>query len=319
MISPQSIRSASERISPYILHTPVEFSRPLEDELGVSVYLKQENLQVSGSFKPRGGFNKILKNRGAEFVAPTAGGHGVGLSYAAWRLNETVHILMPRSADPERVADIRANGATVQLFDSVPEARVRARELESHAGYVFVSAYSDVEMIEGGGTIAVELLDDVPNIDCLVCGVGGAGYIAGMAVMMKSINPDLKIFGVQQQNGALLAAWHRDGHYPSDFSINPSIAEGVGAAVEEESLTWPYVRELVDDFFIVTEAEIRDALIWLLKTHKHYVEPSAVVGLAAIRKYPGYFRQFNAIATVLTGRNMSYAKFTALTSDSFPD
>jgi threonine dehydratase len=311
-ITPQNIYRAYQRIAPYILRTPVEFSTPLKRELGINAYFKLENLQVSGSFKPRGAFNKIIKNPGRDFVAPTAGGHGVGLSYAARELNVNARILMPSNSDADRITDVLANGAALEFLNSVPDAIVAAREIERSDGLVFVSAFDDVEMIEGGGTIGVELLEQIRHIDCLVCGVGGGGYIAGLAILLKAVNPDLTIIGVQQENGRQLAEWHRTKRYPSDIQITPSIAEGIGAAVSEDSITWPYIDRLVDDFLVVSEREIRDSLVWMLRAHKHYVEPSAVVGLAAIRSNPHLFQKFNATCTIITGRNMSYDKFRSI-------
>lgn len=313
MIHLQDIFKAHSRIAPYVLETPLEPSAGLSEALGTSAYLKLENLQVSGSFKPRGGLNKILKtwetHPDAEFVAPTAGGHGVGLSYAARVLGAKAHILMPASADADRVKDIRNNGASVQTFGSVPEARQAARKLEQEKGYVFVSAYNDAEMIEGAGTMALELLRQVPDIDCLVCGVGGGGYLAGMGIVLKSINPNIKIYGVQQENAPFLATWFKTNQYPANLTMKPSIAEGIGAEVEQDSITWGYVRELAEDFILVSEQDIAEAVRWTLKHHKHYVEPSGVVGLAGIRKKPEVFRQYKKIVTVVTGRNMSYEKF----------
>lgn len=245
-------------------------------------------------------------------MAPTAGGHGVGLSYAANQLGAKVHILMPKSADSDRIKDIEANGASIQFFDSVPEARARAKELEAAHNYVFVSAFNDPEMIAGGGTIAVELLEQLPNMDCLICGVGGGGYIAGMGILLKALNPKIKIYGVQQENAPFMAEWFKTKSYPKKLAIKPSIAEGIGAEVEADSITWPYVEQLVDDFFVVSETEIKGSLLWLLKNHKYYVEPSAVVGLAALRKHPNLFQSYHSICTVLTGRNMSYEKFGSI-------
>jgi threonine dehydratase len=316
MITPQDIHQANARISPYIKETPLEHSVALSKEIGSDVYLKLENLQVSGSFKPRGAFNKILKvsasNPNVEFVAPTAGGHGVGLSYAAKILKAKTHILMPENADPDRLKDVMNNGASLQTFDSVPEARMEAKRLEKEKGYVFVSAYNDVEMIEGGGTIAVELLEQIQEIDCLVCGVGGGGYLAGMAIVLKAINPNIKIIGVQQEHAPFLANWHKTRSYPSDMILKPSIAEGIGAEVEEESITWEYMHKLVDDFLVVSETEIKEALKWTMANHKYYVEPSGVVGLAGIRQNSELFSGYKNVVTVVTGRNMSYDKFMGI-------
>jgi threonine dehydratase len=270
-ITVQDIFKAKKRISPYIIETPLEYSEILSKEIGTEIYLKLENLQVSGSFKPRGGLNKILKtievNPKAEFVAPTAGGYGVGLSYSAKILNAKVHILMPESADSDRLKDIKNNGASIHTFKSIPEARIKTKELEKEKGYVFVSAYNDIEMTEGAGTIGIELLNQVPDIDCLVCGVGGGGYLAGIGIVLKAINPNIKIYGVQQENAPFIANWFKTKKYPENFSVKPSIAEGIGAEVEKDTITWDYINEFVEDFLIVSEEEIKDSVKWISKNH----------------------------------------------------
>ena len=315
MISLLDIFEAKKRIASHIIETPIEYSGELSKQIGTNTYFKLENLQLSGSFKPRGGLNKILKthinNPQAEFVAPTAGGHGVGLSFAGKVLGAKTHIMMPNSADPDRIRDIRSNGASIQFYESVPDARKAALKSSEENGYVFVSAFNDVEMIEGGGTIAVELLDQTPNIDCLICGVGGGGYISGMAIVLKAINPNIKIIAVQQDTTPLVYNWYKTGHY-NMLPFKPSIAEGIGALVEEESITLPLINQYVDDFLIVNDEEIKEALFWMLQYHKHYVEPSGVVGVAAIRKYPDIFKDHKNILTVITGRNLSLKRFREL-------
>lgn len=315
-ITIQDILKAQKRISPYIIETPLEYSEVLSKEIGSNIHLKLENLQVSGSFKPRGGFNKILKtkttNPNAEFIAPTAGGHGVGLSYAAKILNSKVHILMPKSADADRLKDIKSNGAVIQTFKTIPDARFEAKRLAKEKNYVFVSAYNDVEMIEGAGTIGLELLRQVPDIDCIVCGVGGGGYLAGIAIVLKAINPKIKIYGVQQENAPFLANWFQTKTYPKNLKLKPSIAEGIGAEVEEETITWKYMKDFVEDFIIVSEDDIKETVKWTLKNHKYYVEPSGIVGIAGIRKVPSLFKNYKNIVTIITGRNMSYEKFLSI-------
>lgn len=314
-ITPSDIFEASKRIRPFIINTPTIQSKQMLSEHNLNVYLKLENLQVSGSFKPRGGFNKILKTwenkPNAEFVAPTAGGHGVGLSYSANKLGAKVHILMPQNADKDRIKDITNNGASIQFFEGVDAARIEAKKIEKEKGYTFVSAYNDVEMIEGGGTMAIELLEQAPDLDCVVCSVGGGGYISGMAIVLKAINPKIKIIGVQQNTTPCIYNWFKTGKYES-LPFIPSIAEGVGAMVEEDSITLPYIKEYVDDFLLITDDQIKDTLNWTFANEKMYVEPSAVVGLAAIRNNIEYFKKFKCIGTVITGRNISYSRLKTL-------
>lgn len=315
MISPASIFEAHRRISPYIISTPTRLSRDMQREHGLNVFLKQENLQVSGSFKPRGGFNKILKTRltdpDAEFVAPTAGGHGVGLSYAAQQLGAKVHIYMPETADPDRIKDITQNGGSITFFESVEKAREAARKAEQEKGYRFVSAYNDIEMIEGGGTMAVELLQQVPQMDCLVCSVGGGGYLAGMAIVLKAINPHLHIIAVQQNTTPFIYQWFKTGRFES-MPFVPSIAEGVGAMVEEDCITLPYIRQYAQDFLLVTDDQIRETLNWTFANEKMYVEPSGIVGLTAIRHHPDFFKAYKNVVTVVSGRNISYNRLKTL-------
>lgn len=216
---------------------------------------------------------------------------------------------MPENADSDRLKVIKNNGASIHTFKSIPEARIKAKELEKEKGYVFVSAYNDIEMIEGAGTIGIELLNQVPNIDCLVCGVGGGGYLAGIGIVLKAINPNIKIYGVQQENAPFIADWFKTKKYPEKFNVKPSIAEGIGSEVEKDTITWDYINEFVEDFLIVSEEEIKDTLKWIMKNHKYYIESSGVVGLAGIIKYPEIFKNYKAVTTIITGRNMSYDKF----------
>ncbi|MEQ8524736.1 pyridoxal-phosphate dependent enzyme [Gracilimonas sp.] len=312
-ITPNDIIQADNRISNYIVKTPVLYSQNLKKDYDLDVKLKLENQQVSGSFKPRGSINKILKTRNSfkdpSYVAPTAGGHGVGLSYAGKVLGVDVEIHMPKSADKDRIRDIKENGAKLFFHESVEAASIIAKRKAKKEGKIFVSAYDDLDMIEGAGTMAFESMDEFSDIDCLVCGVGGGGYISGMAIILKSINPDLHIIGVQQNKAAFLKRWYDTQKYPGDYKLDYSIAEGIGGYIEKDCVTWPIVNSLVDEFISVSENDIKQTLLWMLDRHKVYTEPSGVVGLTAIMANRHYFKKFNHIFTVISGQNMSLDKF----------
>lgn len=319
-ITIQDIEQAYKRIQPYTINTPVEYSYALSRQSNCNIYFKLENFQNSGSFKPRGSLNKILTyiehtGNKPEMIAPTAGGHGVGLSYAANKLQVKANIYMPETADPDRKKIIEQYNASVKLFQNVPDARVAAIKEAAENGLVFLSAYNDKAMVEAGGTVGLEVKQQLPDIDCLILGVGGGGLLSGMAIVLKQHNPQLKIIAVQQENNDFLAQWQRTNTYPESFKTSPTLAEGIGGIIEKECITVPYLKKYVDDYVTVTEQEIKEAVLWVLQEHKLYIEPSAAVGIAAIRKTDWQRHKVKNILTVVTGRNMSLLRFKKLILD----
>ncbi|NMO20997.1 threonine/serine dehydratase [Pyxidicoccus fallax] len=312
-VTPVSIREARERIAPFIRHTPLEPSPALSRRLGARVFLKLECLQVTGSFKPRISFNKLLsvdevtRARGA--VASTAGGHGIGLSHAARTLGVPVELFLPRTADARKVEVMRGNGARLHFFDSVPAAREAAQAYAREHQRLFVSAYNDPAVIAGGGTVGLEVLDDLPEVDLTVVGIGGGGLISGMGVAMKDRNPRMRLWGVQPEVSPVLAEWLRHGR-PVPVESRPSIADGLGAQPEPDTLTLPLARRYVDRVLRVSEADIQDAMAWLLEEHQLVVEPSGAATVAALLRHPP--EGFRDVAVVITGRNISRARYVHL-------
>ena len=309
------IVNAHRRIQPHVLRTPLVPSPLLGRHAGTRAWLKMEHVQLSGSFKPRGAFNKIIRDEVARIVAPTAGGHGVGLSCAAKALGVEARIYLPRDADPDKVTMLQQNGASLVFCDSMAEARSAALVAAEREDMTYLSAYNDTAMIEGGGTVALEILDEHPSLDCLIVGVGGGGLIAGMGLVLKAHNPKIRIIGVQQENAPVLARWFERGA-PHEVPCSPSIAEGIGASVEVDTITWPMIQTLVDEFVLVSEQDIKDAMRWLLEHEKLYIEPSGAVGVAALLKRPT--TSFAECVTVLTGRNVSRVSFDAALADAVP-
>ena len=198
---------------------------------------------------------------------------------------------MSENAESDRLNDIRNKEASIQIFKSVTEATSEAKKLEKEKGYILDTEYNDIEMIEGGGIIGIELLSQIPDIDCIVCGVGGGGYLAGIGIVLKAINPEIKMYGVQQENAPFLADWFKTKKYPTNFKLKPSIAEGIGAEVEEDTITWNYINEFVQAFIVVSEDEIKDTLKWTTENHKYYVALSVIVGLAGNSMYDVVFKK----------------------------
>ncbi|HEY8561820.1 MAG TPA: pyridoxal-phosphate dependent enzyme [Pyrinomonadaceae bacterium] len=312
-VNAEMIRAARTRIEKYVLHTPLEYSYTLSEKTGANVSLKLESLQKSGSFKPRISFSKLLsldeetRRRGA--IASTAGGHGIGLSHAGKILGVPVDIYLPRAADRRKVELIERNGARLTYFDSVEAARAAAVEDAGEQGKTFVSAYNDPQIIAGSGTIGLEILDDLPETDLVLVGMGGGGIACGISIALKDANPHAEVWGVQSEENGVLVEWLRAGKQ-FDVETGPSIAEGLGAHIETDSITFPLAQKYVDDTLLVAEEEIKDAMLWALEEHQYVIEPSGAAQIAALDKLPP--GKFKNIVIVVTGRNISRERYLSV-------
>lgn len=312
-VTTADVERAAERIRPHVRHTPLEPSPALGDRLGADVHLKMECWQVTGSFKPRISFSKLLTLGPAErargVIASTAGGHGIGLAWAARALGIPARIFLPHSADPRKVATMLRLGAALTHFDTVAEAREAARAEAGREGLTFVSAYNDPAIVAGGGTVGREIGLDLAEVGTLVTGIGGGGLISGAAIALRARHPGLTVWGVQPETSAVLAHWVAAGR-PVEVEARPSIADGLGAVIEEDSITFPLVRRHVDRILLVGEDDIRAAMAWALEEHQLVLEPSAAAPIAALFREgagpPG------PVVVILTGRNVSRERYFQL-------
>lgn len=309
-VTAEMVREARKRIGQYVLRTPLEYSHTLSDLAASNVFLKLESLQVAGSFKPRISFSKLLsldetaRRRGV--IASTAGGHGIGLSYAGKVLGVQVDIYLPRSADPRKVELIERNGARLTYFETVEDARLAATKAADAEGKTYVSAYNDPEVIAGGGTIGLEIAEDLPDNDLVLIGMGGGGVASGIAIALKDANPDAQVWGVQSEENGVLVEWLRAGKQ-IEVETRSSIAEGLGAYIESDSITFPLAKKYVDSTILVSEEEIKDAMLWALDEHQYVIEPSGAAQLAALKQVPQ--GKFKNIVIVVTGRNISRERY----------
>lgn len=310
-LSLTEIRRAAERVKPFIRHTPLEFSPDLSGSLKTAIRLKLENLQVTGSFKPRGSLNKLLKCQPPNgVIASTAGNHGIGVAFAAKSVGLSADIYLPTWADPYKIASLQLLGANLRFFESVEEARETARETAEKRNLLFVSAYNDAEMIAGGGTIALEIFEDCPMVDLVVVGVGGGGLASGLAIALKGMNPKIKIVGVQAEKSPLMTRWLERGA-AVDCPLETTIAEGLAVKMETDTITFPILRELLDGTVLVSENEIAEAMRWAQAAHKMTFEPSGAATVAALRKMD--LRGFGNVVGVVTGGNASPSRFESIT------
>lgn len=310
----KDIYAASRRIAGAILSTPLEHSSPLSTLTGAQVRLKMENLQLTGSFKLRGAANVLAslnaEQRRAGVIAPTAGNHGLGLAWAGQTLGVPVSIYLPRSADPMKVAAMQNAGAQVTFFGEIEEARLAALASAKKTGALFVSAYDNPQMIAGGGTVGLEIMQAWTDAEVILVNIGGGGLISGIATAAKAINPAIEVWGIQSEASPTFARWKAAGDtIPVDLS--PSIAEGVSGYIEPGAMTWPLVRDRVDRVVTVSEKEIKAAMRSMLDMHCHIVEPSGAPAIAGVIRYANEIAGRKTVC-VITGRNVSGARYLSL-------
>jgi threonine dehydratase len=304
MLQIDDIRAAAARLNGHVLRTPCVESRTLSQLTGCQVFLKFENLQYTASFKERGACNKLSQltpeERARGVVAMSAGNHAQGVAYHAQRLGLRAVIVMPRFTPGVKVERTRGFGAEVVLHgDTLDEARAHARALAAQQGLVFVHPYDDEAIVAGQGTVALEMLADVPDLDTLVVAVGGGGLIAGMATAAKALKPGIEVIGVQTERFPAMVNAIKGTHLPQGSS---TIAEGIAVGTPGE-VNLPIVRERVDDLLLVDEGDIEQAIVMLLEIEKTLVEGAGAAGLAALLQHPKRFAGRH-VGLVLCGGNI---------------
>jgi threonine dehydratase len=298
------IRAAQKRLFGNIEHTPCLLSRQLSKITGAEIYVKFENLQLTGSFKERGALNKLLCLSDAErargVIAMSAGNHAQGVAYHASRLNAHAVIVMPKGTPQIKVRRTRAHGAEVVLEgNSLADASRFARERASREGLTFIHPFDDPEVIAGQGTVAVEMLNDVVNLDILLIQIGGGGLIAGCAVAAKALKPDIHIIGVESK--AYSAMYERLNGLPVQVG-GDTVAEGL-AVRDVGEIPLGIVRKLVDEVLLVNEATIERAIVTLIENEKTVAEGAGAASFAALLDYPGRFTG-KRVGMLISGGNI---------------
>jgi len=303
-ITIDDVRAAADVIRGTVERTPTHYSRTLSNIAGCDIWLKFENLQFTSSFKERGALNKLAslnaKQRKRGVVAMSAGNHAQGVAYHAGRLGIPATIVMPEGTPFNKVKHTRNFGATVVIEGAtLSEAYTRAREIETGDGLTFIHPYDDPLIIAGQGTVAIELLEDVPDVDTLVVPIGGGGLISGMAIAAKAMNPNIQIYGVETR----LYPSMYDALKQKDLPCaGQTIAEGI-AVKEPGEITRKIVGELVNDVLLVREDEIEKAIAALLEIEKTVVEGAGAAAYAAVAANPEIFAE-KKVGIVLSGGNI---------------
>lgn len=303
MLGIEDIERAAVRLRGQVLNTPCVESRTLSEIVGAQVFLKFENLQFTSSFKERGACNKLVDlslagTRGV--IAMSAGNHAQGVAYHAQRLGLRALIVMPRFTPGVKIERTRGFGAEIELHgDTLDAARAHALALAEREGLAFVHPYDDEAIIAGQGTVALEMLDAVPDLDTLVVSVGGGGLIAGMALAARARKPGIEIVGVQTRRfPAMVNAVQGTQHVQGTSTIAEGIAVGTPGVLTRE-----IIASQVDDLLLVDEGDIEQAVLMLLEIEKTLVEGAGAAGLAALIRHPERFKG-KRVGLVLSGGNI---------------
>ncbi|MGC1173322.1 threonine ammonia-lyase [Polaromonas sp.] len=304
MLALTDIEAAALRLQGQLLDTPCVASKTLSQITGADVFLKFENLQYTASFKERGACNKLAQLSAEEgrrgVVAMSAGNHAQGVAYHAQRLGLRAVIVMPRFTPGVKIERTRGFGAEVVLHgDTLDESRSHALDLAEREGLVFIHPYDDEAIVAGQGTVGLEMLHAVPDLDTLIVAIGGGGLIAGMATAAKAIKPGIEIIGVQTSRFPAMVNAIKGTHHPQGSS---TIAEGIAVGTPGV-IPQAIIARLVDDLVLVEEGDIEQAMVMLLEIEKTLVEGAGAAGLAALLKYPERFKG-KKVGLVLCGGNI---------------
>ncbi len=298
------VDAADLRVRPFVRETPLELVPAWSAEWGCQVHLKLEQHQLGGSFKLRGAVNRLLtipvSQRAPGVVAASTGNHGLAVAHAARRLGTTVTVFVPEGADPGKVAAIRALGGEIRPHgtDGV-EAEREARRFADHAGRVYVSPYNDPQVVAGQGRVGAARAPPLDRIDALFVAVGGGGLASGTAGYLRALRREVTVVGCSPANSPVMAESVRAGKV-IDRPSAPTLSDGTAGGVEQDAITFPLCRALVDEWVLVSEDDIAEAMRGFLDQHL-LAEGAAGVALAAARQLAPRFPRGNVVVIVCGG------------------
>lgn len=307
MFDVKKIYEARERIKDVVVDTPLSYAPHLSESSGCQVYLKKENLQVTGAFKIRGAYNKIATLNDAQrecgVIAASAGNHAQGVALSASKFGIKAVIVMPESTPLTKINGVKNYGAEVILHGTnYDEAYAYAIEHGEKNSLTFIHPFEDDEVIAGQGTLALDILDKCQDLDAVVIPVGGGGLISGMAAAIKSVNPNIEVIGVSAKGAPALKNSFELKKAVDSLSVR-TIADGI-AVRDTSPITLGYMLGSVDRFISVDDEEIASAILFLLEKQKLVVEGAGAVGVAALLHEKLEHLRGKKVALVLSGGNM---------------
>jgi threonine dehydratase len=299
---------AANRIKSYIRETPLDYSPYFSELTGANVYLKLENLQHTGSFKLRGAFNKLLtlseEDRARGGVAASSGNHGAAIAYAMNELGVSGPIFVPEQTSSTKVDAIKRAGGDVRFFGTDGlDTETHAREYAAENGMVYLSPYNDPDVIAGQGTCGVEIAQQLNDVDAVFIAVGGGGLISGVGAFLKSVNPAMSVVSCQPAASAVMTESIKAGKI-IDLPSEPTLSDGTAGGIEADAITFDICRDITDEFAVVSEEQIAEAMRGLIDAHHMLPEGAAGVALAGLLASGDKYRDKNVVV-VICGGNVS--------------
>jgi threonine dehydratase len=319
-LTPTAVMAAARRLKGHVLRTPLDPSPALAGASGArEAFLKLESLQRTGSFKIRGALNRLFtldeRERALGVVAASAGNHALGVAEAVTLLKLRATLVVPKTASQAKIAALRRYPEEyVELMvegTGYDEAESLAIQLARQTNRRFVSPYNDPQIIAGQGTIGLEILQDLPNIQTLLVPVGGGGLIIGVGLWAKAVNPQIRVVGVQSSASRAMSAAFEAGRLVT-VPVMDTLADGISGNIEPGSPMYDLAREYADEIVLVEEGQIAQAMTWYIEQHHLIVEGSGAVVLAALLNQYVAGVSGKTVAAVLTGRNVATERLKAL-------
>jgi threonine dehydratase len=296
---------AANRIAGYIRQTPLDFSPYFSEITGSSVYLKLENLQHTGSFKLRGAFNKLLSltpaQRDQGGVAASSGNHGAAIAYAMNKLGIKGVIFVPEQTSSTKVDAIKRAGGEVRFFGTDGlDTEVHARQYADESGMVYLSPYNDADVIAGQGTCGVEIARQLSRVDAAFIAVGGGGLLSGVGSFLKSVNPATSIVSCQPAASAVMTESVKCGEI-LDMPSEQTLSDGTAGGIEPGAMTFELCRDIADEYILVSEEQIADAMRRFIDSHHQLPEGAAGVAIAGLLASAGQHQGKNVVVIVCGG------------------
>ena len=305
---PANVVLAANRIAPLIRETPLDHSPFFSELTGMSVFLKLENLQHTGSFKLRGAFNKLLslapEQRAAGCVAASSGNHGAAVAFAMSKLDTKGVIFVPVGTSTTKVDAIKRAGSEVRFFGTDGlDTEIHARDYAAENGMCYLSPYNDEDVVAGQGSCGVEISKQLSKIDAIFIAVGGGGLISGVGSFLKSVHPSMSVVACQPAASAVMTESVKAGEI-LDLPSQPTLSDGTAGGIEAEAITFDLCRAVTDDYVVVSEDQIAEAMRQFIDAHHMLPEGAAGVALAGLKLRADRYKDKNAVV-IICGGNIS--------------